>query len=388
MSRGKKIAIGIVAALAIVLIGVGFAAASWYNDIAKNIEASGDITNLTTPVADAPYYVLLIGSDSREGFEEEPVGDSVGERTDSIMVARVDEKNKQVSIISMPRDLRVNVDGYGYCKINSAVEHGGYDVVIRLLNKILDININYYAKIYFNGFEELVDTLGGVTVAVPEGTTYNYVDVPAGDAVTINGIQALTLARCRHGWPEDQGAYAMGDFQRTLNQRNLVKAIAKKVLEQDATQIPGLITSLSHCIETNMGVEKIIGLALNMKGMDTEAMDSAQLPIGASTIDGEWYALMYQDVFELMDKNFKEGKALFDGLDNFNFECNDDDVEGNYIEGPVYSYTTYTAKNGSPYSSGYTPSATTQDAISQTSSGIKRSSTSNSKRNSSSDDEN
>ena len=388
MSRGKKIAVGVVIALAVVLVGVGIAFASWYGDISKNIEAKGDITNLAAPVADEPYYVLLIGSDSREGFSEEPVGDSVGERTDSIMVARVDEKNKKVSIISMPRDLRVNVNGYGYCKINSAVEHGGYDTVIKLLNQILGISINYYAKIYFNGFEELVDTLGGVTVEVPEGTTYNYVDVPAGDAVTINGVQALTLARCRHGWPPDEGAYAMGDYQRTLNQRNLVKAIAKKVLEQDVTKIPGLITSLSHCVETNMSVEKIIGLATNMKGMNTDEMESAQLPIGASTIGDEWYALLYQDVYELMDNNFKSGKALFDGLDNFNFECNDDDVKGNYIDGPVYSYTTYTAANGSPYSSGYTPSAMTQEAIAQTSAGISRSSGSSSstRSNSRSDD--
>lgn len=374
MSLGKKIAIAVVAVLAVAFIGVGVAVASWYGDIQKNIAASGDITNLAAPAADEPYYVLLIGSDSRDGWSEEPVGESVGERTDSIMVARVDEKNQKVSIISMPRDLRVYVDGYGYCKINSAVEHGGYDVVIRLLNNILGININYYAKIYFNGFEELVDTLGGVTVAVPEYTSYNGVFVPAGDAVTIDGIEALTLARCRHGYPPDQGAYAMGDFQRTLNQRNLVKAIAKKVLEQDITQIPGLITSLSHCIETNMSVEKIIGLATNMKGMDTETIESAQLPIGASTVNNEWYALLYQDVFELVDKNFKEGRSLFYGLDNFNSECNDDDVNGNFIDGPVYSYTTYSAKYGSPYSIDYTPSSMTQEAIERTKAGVSKSS--------------
>ena len=69
---------------------------------------------------------------------------------------------------------------------------------------------------------QLVDKLGGVTVEVPEGTYYAGVSVPAGDAVQINGQEALVLARCRHGNPPDQGAYAMGDYQRTLNQRNLM----------------------------------------------------------------------------------------------------------------------------------------------------------------------
>ena len=376
MSRGKKIALVVAIAAVVVVAGFGIAVASWYSGIANNIKGSGDITTLSAPVADEPYYVMLIGSDSRDGFDEEPVGDSTGERTDSIMVARVDEKNQTVSMVSIPRDLRVNVKGHGYCKINSAVEYGGYNTVINLLNEILGIKINYYAKIYFNGFEELVDTLGGVTVEVPEYTSYNGVFVPAGDAVTITGVEALTLARCRHGYPPDQGAYAMGDYQRTLNQRNLVKAIAKKVLEQDVTKIPSLITSLSHCIETNMGVDKIISLATNMKGMDTESIDSAQLPIGSSTLNGEWYALMYQDVFELMRKNFTEGKALFDGLDKFNTECNDDDVNGNFIDGDVYSYTTYSAKYGSPYSNGYTPTAFTQDAIDTIASGAAKHSTS------------
>ena len=136
MSRGKKIALVVAIAAVVLIAGVGVAVASWYNGIANNIKGSGDITTLSAPVADEPYYVMLIGSDSRDGFSEEPVGDSIGERTDSIMVARVDEKNQTVSMVSIPRDLRVNVKGHGYCKINSAVEYGGYNTVINLLNEI------------------------------------------------------------------------------------------------------------------------------------------------------------------------------------------------------------------------------------------------------------
>lgn len=386
MSRGKKIALGIAIALAVVLICGGAAAAVWYNNIANNIRGNQDITNLAAPAADEPYYVLLMGSDAREGWE--PVGDyNAGERSDSIMVARVDEKAQQVSIISVPRDLRVKVKGHGYCKVNSVIEYGGYNLLVSTLNEIFDIKINYYAIVYFQGFLDLVDTLGGVTVEVPEGTASFDMDenldaiepsiiLPAGDEVLLNGEQALVLARCRHGWPLDQGAYAMGDYQRTLNQRNLIKAIAKGVLAQDVTQLPALVESLSKCVETNMSVDKIVSLAMNMRGMDIESMESSQLPIGASTINGDWQAVMYQDVFAVLDENFKSGKPLFENLDNFNPEFNDDDVNGNYIDGSFYAYTTYTALHGSPFSEGYTPSSSIERAIRETSSGASRSSAS------------
>lgn len=386
MSRGKKIALGIAIALVVVLACGGIAVALWYNNIANNIRGNQDITNLATPAANEPYYVLLMGSDAREGWE--PVDENNdGERSDSIMVARVDEKAQQVDIISIPRDLRVKIDGHGYGKINSVIEYGGYNLLVSTLNDIFDIKINYYAIVYFQGFLDLVDTLGGVTVEVPEGTASFDMDenlntvepsiiLPAGDEVLLNGEQALVLARCRHGWPLDQGAYAMGDYQRTLNQRNLIKAIAKGVLAQDVTQLPALVESLSKCVETNMSVDKIVSLAMNMRGMDIESMESAQLPIGASTINGDWQAVMYQDVFAVLDENFKSGTPLFENLDNFNPEFNDDDVNGNYIDGPLYAYTTYTALHGSPYSAGYTPSSATERAIRETSSGTTRSSSS------------
>ena len=386
MSRGKKIALGIAIALVVVLACGGIAVALWYNNIANNIRGNQDITNLAAPAANEPYYVLLMGSDAREGWE--PVDENNdGERSDSIMVARVDEKAQQVDIISIPRDLRVKIDGHGYGKINSVIEYGGYNLLVSTLNDIFDIKINYYAIVYFQGFLDLVDTLGGVTVEVPEGTASFDMDenlntvepsiiLPAGDEVLLNGEQALVLARCRHGWPLDQGAYAMGDYQRTLNQRNLIKAIAKGVLAQDVTQLPALVESLSKCVETNMSVDKIVSLAMNMRGMDIESMESAQLPIGAPTINGDWQAVMYQDVFAVLDENFKSGTPLFENLDNFNPEFNDDDVNGNYIDGPLYAYTTYTALHGSPYSAGYTPSSATERAIRETSSGTTRSSSS------------
>ena len=329
-------------AFLLVLAGVGAALAIWYNGVMTTLRGDNQITNTeVVTTVDEPFYVLLLGGDSRDDTDED-------NRTDSIMVARVDEAEQKVSILSVPRDTRVNIEGHGYCKINSAIEYGGYNRVVECVNDILDIKINYYAFIYFDGFRDLVNTLGGVNVKVPEGTYYDGTWVPAGDDVLIDGDEALVLARCRHGYPPDSGAYAMGDYQRTLNQRNLIKAIAKKVLAQDATKLPSLISSLASCVETNMDVSKLMSLSENMKGMDTDAMDATQLGIAGATIKGEWFGVIYQDVYEVMKANFTTGKGLLEGLANYNMENNDSDCGSNYTDGPLFTYTSYTRLYGDP----------------------------------------
>lgn len=345
----KKIVIGVCAALLLVLVGCGVAAAAWYNNLSNTLSggedgAGKDITMVEDAVEGEPYYVLLLGGDSRADSKED-------NRTDSIMVARVDEVNKKVSILSIPRDLRVNIDGHGMCKINSAIEYGGYDTVIDEVNDLLGIKINYYAFIYFSGFKDLVDELGGVTVAVPEGTYYNGTWVPAGDAVEIDGTEALVLARCRHGYPADTGAYAMGDYQRTLNQRNLIKAIAKKILQQDATEYPSLIQGLASCVETNMTVDKIVSMATNMKDFNTEKIEAAQLPICGDEIGGAWYAALYEDVFLVMRENFVNGNKVTKGLDDFDNENNDNDLTSYCVDGEDYAYCNYSSIYGGTFSS-------------------------------------
>lgn len=338
--RKKKIAAIVAIVLIAVLAIAGVAGAAWYMHVTGNLAGNKDIKMTEEAVSGEPYYVLLLGGDSR-------TDEKTDNRTDSIMVARVDEASKKVSIISVPRDLRVNIEGHGMCKINSAIEYGGYDGVIKEVNDVLGIKINYYAFIYFSGFKELVDQLGGVNVDVPEGTYYHGVWVPAGENVLINGTEALTLARCRHGNPPDQGAYAMGDYQRTLNQRNLIKAIAKKILKQDPTQYPSLIAGLSACVETNMSVSKLVQVATNMKGFNPDSMEAAQLPICGDSVDGQWFAALYDDVFQVMRDNFINGRKLMKGLDGFDTENNDNDLTSYCVDGDLYAYTSYADMYGS-----------------------------------------
>ena len=284
--------------LALLLAG----AVAFYALVASALHASEDVSaSVVAPTAGEPYYVLLLGSDSRS--EDTDVA-----RADSIMLVRVDEAEQQVSIISLPRDLMVEIEGHGTCKLNAALTYGGFSGAIDAVSELAGVEISYYATVYFSGFEQLVDALGGVTVEVPEGTYYKGVSVPAGDAVEITGEPALVLARCRHGKPADQGAYAAGDYQRTLNQRNLMKAIVKKIMSAPIYKMPGYIYTVAQCVETNMPAFRLIKLAFAMRGMDAEGMYTAVAPATSSYIGGVSYEVIDDDEWAAMLTRLKAGE--------------------------------------------------------------------------------
>ena len=284
--------------LALLLAG----AVAFYALVASALHASEDVSaSVVAPTAGEPYYVLLLGSDSRS--EDTDVA-----RADSIMLVRVDEAEQQVSIISLPRDLMVEIEGHGTCKLNAALTYGGFAGAIEAVSELAGVEISYYATVYFSGFEQLVDALGGVTVEVPEGTYYQGVSVPAGDAVEITGEEALVLARCRHGKPADQGAYAAGDYQRTLNQRNLMKAIVKKIMSAPIYKMPGYIYTVAQCVETNMPAGKLIQLAFAMRGMDADSMYTAVAPASNSYVGGVSYEVIDDDEWAAMLTRLKAGE--------------------------------------------------------------------------------
>lgn len=292
---GKRIALAVVIVVVLAIVG-------WYLQVSLAMRPSDDVSgSVSGPELGKPYYVLLMGSDSRDEAEDTA-------RADSMILCRVDEAAKQVTMVSMPRDLLVEIPGHGKGKLNSALAYEGYSGAIDAVSKVAGVPISYYATIYFSGFEKLVDDLGGVTVQVPEGTYYDGVWVPAGDASRINGKEALVLARCRHGNPPDQGAYAAGDYQRTKNQRNLMKAIVKEIMGKPAWRVPGLVSTVSGCIETNMPAWKMAEIAFAMRGMDTEKMYSASAPASSKLSGGVWYEILDDAAWKKMMARVEAGQ--------------------------------------------------------------------------------
>lgn len=282
MSRGKKIGIGIAIALVVILVGVGAAGALYVNSLQKTLsfddpEEERELREALAPVKNPedPFYMLLIGSDAR--------GDEAA-RSDVNILVRVDPANAKVTMVSIPRDTKVTIDGYGTQKINAAYAYGGASLAVSTMSEFAGVPISHYAEIHFSELVQLVDSLGGVEVDVPIAIN----DPDAGGSIaagvqTLNGEQSLIFARSR--------AYADGDFQRTANQRILLEAIINKVLSLPATALPGAIQNLAACVTTDFSVIDLVSLAQKFQAADGMTMYSGMAPSSTAMIDGVSYVI-------------------------------------------------------------------------------------------------
>ncbi len=207
--------------------------------------------------------ILVLGADQRPGWE--------AWRTDSIMVVAIDMPHQQVGVISVPRDLYVDVPDYGKERIN-VVDYigekvkapgGGPGLVARVISATLGIPTQHYARIQMNGLAQLIDALGGVTVtldcplyertpndALPAG--YEEWTLPAGQ-VWLNGDAARKFATYR---------YVTSDFGRIRRQQQLIWAIRNRALQSNIiARIPELWKAFAGMFVTDLGLVDVIQLA-------------------------------------------------------------------------------------------------------------------------------
>lgn len=263
------------------------------SEISMPEEEREQVAEVLTPVegSDKPFYALIIGSDNR--------GNEVYGRSDSMMLARIDTENKQVDLVSIPRDMQVSINGGSTPqKINAAYAMGGSSLMISTVSDFAGVPISHYIKVGFDGLEQLVDRLGGITVNVPESFSGGNggVSLQAGEQ-TLNGEQALGFARERY---QVQG----GDFSRAQAQRIVLTAILKKMLEQPATEIPGLVQEFAAMISTDMSTMDLVDLGMQFYGHGV-TINTAGCPSYAFSQDGVSYVGVeyaeWQDMMRRVD---------------------------------------------------------------------------------------
>ena len=279
-SRGKKIAIAVVLAVLVVFVGAGTAAALWVNSVndtltkgqksATELDEINDVLVKTTSF-DEPFYMMLIGSDARADDE------SMGARSDTNIVVRVDPTTNSATLVSIPRDTMINIDGYGYCKFNAAYSYGGAALAIKEASELLGVNISHYAEV--DSRIGLVDTVGGVDVTVDQRINDPDADgsvigqkkiiIEAGEQ-HMDGETALVFARSR--------AYADGDFTRTANQRKLIAALAEKILSMPLAKLPGIVQTAAGSITTDLSVTDLYSLATQFQDGGELSMTSCMVP--------------------------------------------------------------------------------------------------------------
>lgn len=265
--------------LAVVLVlllaagGVAFAGVVYMNSLNDKLQNNIDDELKATLSSEAvqpgdPFYCLIMGTDSSEERRESGAyGDTF--RSDSMILARIDPRQKTVALVSIERDTYVNIEGYGPNKLNASAAFGGAPLVVSTVSTFAGVPISHYASIDFDGFKDVVDALGGIEVDVPMEID----DADAGGHVdaglqTLNGEQALILCRARNAYEE--AGYSGGDFYRAANQRMVIGAIAKKLMESDPATMATSIATLCDYVTTDMSVTDIVSVANNMRGIDTE----------------------------------------------------------------------------------------------------------------------
>ena len=250
----------------------------------------------TNPVEDKSqaFYMLVLGSDAR-------VNDATS-RSDVMILLRVDPTNGKITMVSIPRDTKVEIEGHGTQKINAAYAFGGAAGAVTAVSQFAGVPISHYAEVHFDELEQLVDDLGGVWVDVPvsnnqTGASNTGQKLNSGYQL-LNGSQALAFARER---------YTRGDFQRADNQKLVAQAIVKQVLDQQPTELPGTIQELAGCVTTDLSVSDIASLAQQFQSTGV-TFYSATVPSTTQTIDGASYTITVQDKWDEMMGLVNQGK--------------------------------------------------------------------------------
>jgi len=234
------------------------------------------------PPAGEPVTILLLGSDRRPG-EAEP------SRTDAVIIARVDPIRHRVALLSLPRDLIVEIPGYGQTRINAANVWGemynapgsGVALARAAVSNLLGIPIDYSVYIDFEGFIGAIDAVGGVTVDVqkelydPEFPTMDYGYTEAHflpGPQHLDGATALMYSRIRH--PDS-------DFARLRRQQQVLAGVVGAVRDQNALQslkqLEDLTTALRGYVKTDIPEDRLLGLAWALRDISSEQIEHYQI---------------------------------------------------------------------------------------------------------------
>lgn len=224
--------------------------------------------------------VLLIGADQRSG-EMKP-------NTDSLILACIDPETQQISLLSIPRDTRVALPGHGGVKINSVAALTDLTTLQKNVEELTGEVIAGYVQTNFQGFKQVINTLGGITVNVEKDMYYETGDIEDGyislhkGVQRLDGAKALQYARFRHD--------ALADISRTARQQVVLKAVAQEMVQLSTLpKLPVLIPQLMQAVHTNLSAQDILAFAKVAIGFQSSKVISQTLPGSFLDLNGVSY---------------------------------------------------------------------------------------------------
>ncbi len=179
-------------------------------------------------------------------------------RADSIIVLSINKDTEEVSLISIPRDSRVEIPGRGFEKINHAMAYrGGINLMVSTVEQLLGAPLHHYVYTNFEGFKKIVDIFGGITVDVQErmlyDDIYNPINIYPGRQL-LNGAQALGYVRFRGGRGDD--------FGRMKRQQEFMKIVVAEVSDlKNILALPQLLEQAARHIRTDISIAQLLGFS-------------------------------------------------------------------------------------------------------------------------------
>jgi LCP family protein required for cell wall assembly len=263
---------------------------------------AADVAALTPVANDSPRNILVVGVDSRADLPDDfenfgNPGSFAGSRTDVIMLMHF-VPGQGAQLLSIPRDLKVQIPGSGTGKINAATTVGGPDALIQVIQNEFAIDVNNYMEIDFAGFADVVDSLGGVTLTFENAAR----DTKSGFAVEagtheLDGKQALAYVRSRNyqeligsSWKSTKGT----DIGRTRRQQEvLIALLGEATSASNAFDLPGFVSTLAGDIRADSGLDTGVLVSLGRSALDMRSgdIDAITLPVDITTIDGVSYVV-------------------------------------------------------------------------------------------------
>ena len=253
--------------------------------------------------------VLLVGDDSGDNISDEikdiATGDRSGHRTDTIMALRIDPENKNVSGINFPRDLLVTLCDGSQQKINAAVYTGGPDCLVETVRNFAGIRIDHYVSVDFQGFVDIVNAVGGVTMYLeePMQDPKAHLDLAAG-CQTLDGRSALGFVRTR----------ADTDFGRIARQQRFLKELADEATSLDVVANPVKLYQTVDAVRGMLTVDDGLGLgtmrdfALTLRDIDSDDISMVTVPTTTDNSSGAWYEIPIDDQMQQIVRAFKRGE--------------------------------------------------------------------------------
>lgn len=237
--------------------------------------------------------VLLVGQDTRSGERE---------RSDSMIIISVNKNTDQITMVSLMRDLYVDIPGYGMCKLNAAYQFGGFELLDQTIAENLGVFIDYNVEVDFSGFKDIVNTLGGIDVELNaeeaeylNGGGVRWTNGRVHDVQEgwnhLDGEAALDYARMRH--------VGNADFDRTNRQRVVLNTIFDELKDANWFKLLEVYDSVAANITTDMNNTQILNIAFSAYSMKKQELNSYRIP--ADNMYTDSYIDGWGEVLEVND---------------------------------------------------------------------------------------